>query len=243
MRRNHVKLTGSVNQKQTRLKNKSKECSILRNTLISLTTLLFIFSIYKLTTMETTKTKTVWFIRHGQAEHNLRKPGYHDIPDPVLTPLGVSQVKSISVPNHIEVIITSPFVRTLQTTMIGLESLIKSKPIKIIANPDIQERNAWACDTGSPKDKIAAEFPSVDFSLLPSNDWYKKEGDYVATDEAVEARLGRFLVYLEQRPESAIAVVAHHGVLKVLFDGLDLKNGEVQKRQLVKRDGRIVLVK
>ncbi|KAM0746978.1 PGAM-domain-containing protein [Meredithblackwellia eburnea MCA 4105] len=75
------------------------------------------------------------FIRHGQAFHNVQ-PEDKSLLDPFLTPLGVSQARTLSTsyptlfsllhstPREKTLLVTSPFRRTLQTTLIGFAELL-----------------------------------------------------------------------------------------------------------------------
>lgn len=74
---------------------------------------------------------TVILIRHGEAEHNATKNW--SLSDPPLTKLGEDQCRQLEeylrtkseLADQTNAIITSPFVRTVQTTLIGLDWLIK----------------------------------------------------------------------------------------------------------------------
>ena len=74
---------------------------------------------------------TIILIRHGEAEHNATLNW--DILDPPLTALGQHQCKDLEkhlktnlpLADKVEVIITSPFTRTVETTLLGLDWLIK----------------------------------------------------------------------------------------------------------------------
>ncbi|CAC9889132.1 unnamed protein product, partial [Aureobasidium pullulans] len=82
---------------------------------------------------------TVILIRHGQALHNVNhkcSPSplrQYDIPDPELSDLGRQQCRALEqhlrqhlpLADKVERIITSPMHRTLETTVLGLDWLIK----------------------------------------------------------------------------------------------------------------------
>src|SRR5690348_2721868 len=95
-------------------------------------------------------------LRHGQSEFNLhfgatrRDPG---IIDPRLTELGhrqaaeaVQQLGS----ERITRIIASPYMRALQTAAPISEAL----GLKVLVNPIVRERYAFACDIGSPRTEL-----------------------------------------------------------------------------------------
>jgi len=74
---------------------------------------------------------TLILIRHGEAEHNATLN--YDLLDPPLTELGERQCRDLEVQlrknlplaDEVEAIITSPLTRTVQTTLLGLDWLIK----------------------------------------------------------------------------------------------------------------------
>lgn len=74
---------------------------------------------------------TIILIRHGEARHNSTQN--YGIPDPELTELGQQQCRALEqhlrqhlpLADKIERIITSPMRRTLETTTLGLDWLIK----------------------------------------------------------------------------------------------------------------------
>lgn len=74
---------------------------------------------------------TVILIRHGEALHNASQN--YEIHDPCLSELGVQQCKKLEtqlrehckVANDVDVIITSPMIRTIETTLLGLDWLIR----------------------------------------------------------------------------------------------------------------------
>lgn len=69
------------------------------------------------------------------------------------------------------------------------------------------------CDMRQPLSNVAPHFPSVDFSLIESNeDPHWKHGQ-VEGERNVVARGQKFLQYLMSRPESNIAVVTHSAFL------------------------------
>jgi Histidine phosphatase superfamily (branch 1) len=93
--------------------------------------------------------KRIHLIRHGQAEHvrisrfffilfnEPRLQNVHNvetIPDPHLTPLGVEQARSLtsifpkfkSLNSSTSLIVSSPFRRTLETTLLGFKDVLKS---------------------------------------------------------------------------------------------------------------------
>ncbi|KAF4547779.1 Histidine phosphatase-like protein 6 [Elsinoe fawcettii] len=160
---------------------------------------------------------TIILIRHGEAEHNATKNW--SLPDPPLTPKGEEQCRllhthlsELPLASKVTAIISSPFVRTVQTTLIGLDFLIQ-RGIKIEADPLWQENSDKPCDTGSALDTIGERFKQIDFSDVDPA-YPKKEGVYAFTQDAVVGRGQKVLQNLYARKEDVVAVVSHSGFLR-----------------------------
>ncbi|KAL1303675.1 hypothetical protein AAFC00_007029 [Neodothiora populina] len=165
---------------------------------------------------------TLILIRHGEALHNVEKD--YSIPDPVLTKLGRKQCadlheqlkESLPLAQQVEAIVSSPMVRTIETTLIGLDWLIK-KSIPIELDPLWQENSSKPCDTGSPVAELKKRFSDLDWSPVESTTYPDKTGPgspYAFTKTAVLARGQTCLKNLYQRKEKVVAVVAHSGFLR-----------------------------
>ncbi|KAK4500481.1 hypothetical protein PRZ48_008670 [Zasmidium cellare] len=104
--------------------------------------------------------------------------------------------------------------RTLQTTQISLQWLIKSGvPVDVEAM--WQENSNAACDTGSDLEVLAKEFPDLDFTNVDPT--YPDKADntpYAFTRTANQARGEACLKALYSRPEKVIAIVSHAGFLR-----------------------------
>jgi broad specificity phosphatase PhoE len=93
-----------------------------------------------------------------------------------------------------------------------------------LLDPDLQERSALPCDTGSDRGVLEGAFPGLDFSILPEG-WTSKKGFYAADDEAVEERAekvrGELRKQLEalKRGERKDIVVVTHGVFMKFLSG------------------------
>lgn len=167
---------------------------------------------------------TLLLIRHAQALHNIADDW--SLHDPQLSELGIQQSKELQeslkgsdIGNKVELIVVSPMRRTLQTASIGLEWLIKEKGIKVLPDAGWQENSDTPCDTGSPLDTLAQEFPDFDFSvvdpLFPDKTTNLSSNPYAFTAKALLARGQACLQALYSRPEKVIAVVSHSGFLRV----------------------------
>lgn len=189
--------------------------------------------------------KTIYLIRHAQAEHNVKEE-YH-IPDAPLTQLGKQQAKHL-IQNypHLgqpgsrpEVIFTSPLIRTIQTTQIGLGSL----DIPVIAVAELQENSAMPCDTGSDVAVIRQRFPDLDVSQVPEH-WNSKTGPWEASQTALAARAQKLRDILAERQEDRLALVTHGGFCSHLVGSYTrFNNAECRQFQLRRStQGQWVLV-
>ncbi|KAG5755174.1 hypothetical protein H9Q70_002199 [Fusarium xylarioides] len=102
----------------------------------------------------------IHLVRHGQAIHNLGQAN-NVLPDTDLTPLGEEQARSL-ISKHpelanVDLIVSSPLRRTLQTTLLGFAAQLE-RGLQIVALPEVQEVSAMDCDTGSDLSVIKAEF-------------------------------------------------------------------------------------
>ncbi|KAF2222338.1 histidine phosphatase superfamily [Elsinoe ampelina] len=162
---------------------------------------------------------TIILIRHGEAEHNATRNW--SLPDPPLTATGEEQCRllhthlsALPLASRVRAIITSPFVRTVQTTLIGLDFLIRAG-VNVETDALWQENSDKPCDTGSPVRALAEKFPGVDFSGLEAGYPFKgTETVYAFTREKVVERGQMVLRDLYKREEGVVAVVSHSGFLR-----------------------------
>ncbi|KAH8923715.1 phosphoglycerate mutase-like protein, partial [Atractiella rhizophila] len=180
--------------------------------------------------------KTIYIIRHAEGYHNL--PPSVDVPipvdlhDPSLTPLGESQCATLnsslvsSSPLPVDLIVTSPIRRTLQTTLRVFDGHPTLKEKGALVFQDVQEAADLNCNIGTSLPKLKEEFaPSkigdiqFDFSLLPSDDsWIPKTGFYAPTPEALTLRAAAVREWLSKREEEKIAIVSHGAILHFLIE-------------------------
>ncbi|KFZ13676.1 hypothetical protein V501_03592 [Pseudogymnoascus sp. VKM F-4519 (FW-2642)] len=143
----------------------------------------------------------------------------YSIPDPALTVLGAGlQCDTLraalkQLPLEIDLIVSSPMRRTLQTTTNALGWRM-AEGCPAIALAEFQENSAKPCDTGSDAAAMAAEWSAFDWSevdpVFPAKTGlyeFSKDG---LTRRGVEARK-----WLRGRKEKVIAVVSHAGFLRV----------------------------
>lgn len=169
-------------------------------------------------------TSRIYLTRHAEAEHNAT--GDSLIADALLTPKGQQQAERLAymtpdLQERVELIVTSPLRRTLQTTEAGYKPAIArlGGHTKVICLPQLQECNDVPCDTGSARDVLESQpdFAKYDLSSL-TPDWTSKRGFYAADPVSLDARAQWVRQFLRERPEQHIAVVAHGDFLRRLTD-------------------------
>lgn len=170
------------------------------------------------------------------------KPEYFDAP---LTPLGWQQVDNLrkhvqacGLHKRIELVITSPLLRTMQTAVgvfggEGYSDRFDVLPL-MVANAGNSDRSAISslncppimavelcrehlgvhpCDKRRHIQEYHCLFPAIDFSLIESDEDVLWKADVRETKAEVAARGVKFMNWLCTRKETEIAVVTHSGFL------------------------------
>ncbi|KAL9446994.1 hypothetical protein AB3S75_014626 [Citrus x aurantiifolia] len=197
------------------------------------------------------RSKTIHLVRHAQGIHNVEGEKNHDaylsydLFDAHLTPLGWQQVSNLHKHVHetglakkIELVITSPLLRTMQTAVgvfggEGYADGIDAPPL-MVANAGNSNHAAISslnsppfiavelcrehlgvhpCDKRRSITEYKSLFPAIDFSLIESNDDILWTADVREANEEVAKRGMKFVNWLWTRKEKEIAVVTHSGFL------------------------------
>ena len=175
-----------------------------------------------------TISKTIYFIRHGQALHNpdVDKFGKSILDnekyaDANLTELGFSQCNSIKkdiLDKNPDIVFVSPLTRTLQTA----NHLFKDSGINIVGLEMVRERYGWRpCDRRSGVDELKIKFPNISFeNCIPGlvDPIWKKGEENRETEKQIEIRITNFLEWIKLQPEKTIAIVTHQGFLIRLWN-------------------------
>ena len=162
--------------------------------------------------------RSIICIRHGESTFNAAwraapvDPLHFDAP---LSPAGVEQVRQARrALEHlpVELVVTSPLTRALQTTA-GLFDGHRHSP-RIVVHALIRERVENSCDVGRPPAELAVDFPELDLAHLDDVWWHvdyvpDNRGLCIESVASVAARALQFKSYLRTRPERCIAVVGH----------------------------------
>ncbi|KFA67974.1 hypothetical protein S40285_03559 [Stachybotrys chlorohalonatus IBT 40285] len=194
---------------------------------------------------------TIYVFRHAESEHNVSKDFSHR--DPPLTPLGLSQAAAIpkSFPHSesITTILTSPLTRTVQTTLAAFSHILHTGAgARLVVDPNLQERSALPCDTGSDRGALEQSFPGLDWAVLGEGAWFVKEGAYAADDAAVAARAGlvrrRLKEIVDQQAAGDVVVVTHGVFMKFLVEDetIDLPKAGWKAFKIGQEDGDVKLI-
>ncbi|KAL3538740.1 hypothetical protein ACH5RR_002106 [Cinchona calisaya] len=195
--------------------------------------------------------KTIYLVRHAQGIHNVEgdknyksymSPEYFDAH---LTPLGWQQVDNLrkhvhssGLLNRIELVVTSPLLRTMQTAVgvFGGDSYSDRMDVLplMVSNAGNSEHAAISslncppiiafelcrehlgvhpCDKRRSISEYQCLFPAIDFSLIESNEDTLWKANVREKKEEVAARGMNFMKWLWTRKEKDIAVVTHSGFL------------------------------
>jgi broad specificity phosphatase PhoE len=166
----------------------------------------------------------VILVRHGESEWNVvfsRTRVDPDIPDPRLTAEGrrqaVAAAEALS-QLAVERLLASPYVRALQTAEI-IASLLR---VPLTVEPLVRERAAFSCDIGTPRSRLAAEWPQLSLDHVEEIWWPPAE-----SEAELDRRCARFRAATRVLPDRhRIAVVTHWGFIRGLT-GHSARNGEL----------------
>ncbi|XP_021721123.1 phosphoglycerate mutase-like protein 1 [Chenopodium quinoa] len=192
--------------------------------------------------------KILHLVRHAEGIHNVAGAEKYktspELLDPRLSPLGWEQVENLQKHVHacgllerIELVITSPMLRTMQTAAIvfggdnhkngngasplmlengkndhATVSSLNCPPF--LAHELCRERlGVNTCDKRGSISEYKSLFPAIDFSLIESDEDILWKEDVRESDEEVSARGMKFMKWLWTREEKEIAIVTHSAFL------------------------------
>ncbi|KAI1777125.1 phosphoglycerate mutase-like protein [Hypoxylon cercidicola] len=180
----------------------------------------------------------IHLVRHAQGYHNLCEEN-QQMPDPDLTPLGMTQCeelcKRFDAHDKITHLVASPLRRTLYTCLYSFKPVVDAGK-KIIALPDAQEISTFPSDIGSDLSKLKEEFADdlVDLHLVKEG-WNDKstESRYYPSPVKLEERSRAARLWLRELVSKAgddaqVVLVSHGGILHFLtqdWDGVKLERG------------------
>jgi len=208
------------------------------------------------------RTKTIHFIRHAEGTHNaVNRQAGDDTPvtfdtegawkyqDAKLTETGIEQCltarKELLVHINPELVVVSPFTRTLQTAHI-LFGGGKSYVPFLVHDLCAERRGKYTCDKRRSKTEIVSEmeplyqytgdridFDSFGYATEEDEIWEEtREADTSVTDRGIA-----MMQWLATRPENDIAVVTHSSWLKHLFRAFGEQVAPKDKKHLHRLSG------
>eukprot|EP01084_Bolivina_argentea_P156520 272806_1 len=206
---------------------------------------------------DTVVTKHIALIRHGQALHNVNSENWYT-PDNPLTKYGESQLKRLrekltkqykkAFYDKIDVVITSPLLRALQTTLI----LFSGMNIPIYVSVHHTECFSAECDFGTNVDVLLKKFPIFKafkgWDDISNENWWPIEEE---TREKLFERHISFADLLIKHDKKCIAAVGHGAFFKAFTKQFGkermFNNGEInwykfkyeKKNYLLKQTFRI----
>ncbi len=181
--------------------------------------------------------KQIQLLRHAQGIHNEAeervgtqqwdaeeslKPEYLD---PQLTAKGQEQCADFAsrLPQAIDdglspqIVIVSPFLRTLQTAEHCLHALPESTAPWVVVEHARETIGEHTCDMRriiTPE--IEAQHPRVQFHLLEEREDVQWRADHREEDEELLLRAARLVDFIYSLPEERILIVCHAGVINIL---------------------------
>ena len=170
----------------------------------------------------------MYFVRHGQAIHNVAKDNHKGEGNPYLDPaltdapltqLGREQARRLLPSTSallVEVVICSPLSRAVETACLGFAAQLE-RGVPFVAVESCREQLGQnLCDARCETALAAAAHTRVDFSAIaPTDELFTPTRE---TLSELTCRAAAFLRLLQQRPERRIAVVTHSSFLAALFN-------------------------
>lgn len=195
--------------------------------------------------------KTIHLVRHAQGVHNVEgEKDYRaymspELFDAHLTPLGWAQVDNLrkhvfasGLTKKIDLVITSPLLRTMQTAVGVFGGDIYTDGVSVtplmVKNVGESGRSAISslncppfiavencrehlgvhpCDKRRSVSEYSPLFPAIDFSLIENDEDVLWQADVREANEEVAVRGMKFINWLWSREEKEIAIVTHSGFL------------------------------
>ncbi|MEM9441404.1 MAG: histidine phosphatase family protein [Pseudomonadota bacterium] len=165
------------------------------------------------------------FARHAQSEWNELfsktriDPG---IPDARLTAVGIKQAENLAeklVDYDINMVVASPYMRTLQTAEIAASAL----GVPILVNELVRERCVFSCDIGSNPSVLREAFAHIDFDGLIDGWW----GEPPESEAAIAHRCALFRQqHGDLLARDDVAVISHWGFIRA-FTGQEVDNATI----------------
>jgi broad specificity phosphatase PhoE len=161
----------------------------------------------------------LFFVRHGQGEHNLNVPDRLNIEHPRLTDNGIKQVRNLKANidfNENDLFVVSPTVRTIETARILTEDLLFSrKYISPVVGPRVfplkKDSKTMKCDITLTVSTVKKEY--TDFKVLESDKTIWDEGINIMSADRF-AQLGEEMIrWIKNQENDRTFIIAHDGTI------------------------------
>lgn len=181
--------------------------------------------------------KVVYFVRHGEAAHNV-DPAAFSTPDNPLTPRGREQasttlraclraIVSDAGGGAFDAVVTSPMTRAIETCLYSIDGTLAPGVVPRV-EPLCTERGSSVCDRGSRRSTLQARFPRLNFDTLGTAElWWdddeerygpnSNECDYVQHGRIVSARALALAEWLDNLAAKRVVVFGHAGIFRALL--------------------------
>jgi len=160
----------------------------------------------------------VVFVRHGEGHHNVNN--LYSLPEFELTEKGKKQAKAAAdriVKLPIDIIVSSPYKRTLQTTEIinkqlGKEIILSDLAIEVVRPTEIAGKDMSHPEVKAIRKQLDDNFDNEDWHFSDEENFYD-----------LQNRAQKFIEYLETLDQDNILVVSHGVFIKMVVMVIVLK--------------------
>jgi broad specificity phosphatase PhoE len=159
------------------------------------------------------------FIRHGQGEHTLDIPNSLQMKDPLLTPEGIEQAKSLRniLPlTYKDIIFISPISRTLQTAFIWSDNVNCRKIVSPLVSPRlfplVPDGKTLPCDKIIDLEIIKKGYPTFEMDMNAQADLWS-EGINVMPESTFLKIAEKFIADCKILNKERVYIVSHDGTI------------------------------
>ena len=183
--------------------------------------------------------KTLYFIRHGTALHNLLfwkigNEAYTTYRDTPLVQRGFEEASELGKTwkeiNEIELVLVSPLLRTLQT-QINIFGVNSSPILKNIISLDCLVESPIGgkeiCNKRKNKSMLKKNFPWVNFDHMENEEFKWSHNE--ETEEELQKRIDEFIEFIKTRCEQKIVIISHSSwITKYLYNKLSSEENDLK---------------
>jgi broad specificity phosphatase PhoE len=179
--------------------------------------------------------KTLFLIRHGEALHNtsykkIGEMAYKSLRDTKLTDLGEKQATEINTNlntkytelKNIDIVLTSPLMRTLQTTERVFKNI--NKPILVMDCLKEYPQSDHICNKRMDVGSLKNIYPGFDFTLInKDNDWNDSKRTEKSEKILLKRRIEILTTFIKKSNHTTFAIVGHCSYFNMLLEQFEDK--------------------